>query len=39
MFEKISEVMQPNSKDGIKVALWGAVAAILLLSAMFVAFE
>jgi hypothetical protein len=39
MFEKISQVMQPNSKDGIKVALWGVVASMLLLSAMFVAFE
>lgn len=39
MFEKISQIMQHNSKVGIKVALWGAVAAMLLLAAMFVAFE
>jgi hypothetical protein len=37
--KEISQVMQPNSKDGVKVALWGAIAAMLLLSAMFVAFE
>jgi hypothetical protein len=39
LFEEISQFMQPNSKDGIKVALWGAVGAMLLLTAMFVAFE
>jgi hypothetical protein len=31
--------MQPNAKHGIKIVLWGAVAAMLLLSAMFIAFE
>jgi hypothetical protein len=31
--------MQPTSKDSIKVALWGAVGAVLLLTAIFVAFE
>jgi hypothetical protein len=37
--KEISQIMQANSKDGVEVALWGAVAAMLLLSAMFVAFE
>jgi hypothetical protein len=31
--------VEANTKDRVKVAFWGGVAIILLLSAAFVAFE
>jgi hypothetical protein len=31
--------MEPDTKNHIKVALWGGIAVVMLLSAIFAAFE